>query len=466
MGLQKQKYHLEPDRGLLNDPNGLAYYKGKFYAFFQWNRFAKDHCYKEWGLFHSTDLVHWDFEGSALLPDQIYDKDGVYSGSACQIGDQLYLFYTGNNKTNGKRTSSQCLAVTSDGKKYLKYGCVLPTPEVYTENFRDPKVFRGASGDYFMVVGAQRKCGKGAVALARSKDGIHWKPAGDLARTEQYEMIECPDLFRLDGADVLIYGLQQRDNEKDTCGISFSAYKISSFDEKTATLTDADLDHYNLPDYGFDFYAPQTFADARGRRILFAWMSRMDADEERVFSANEKNIHCLTLPRELHVKDGKLYQNVPAEYESLKGAEIPLTETRYAESPRDKFFSSSAAAEYKKSAVFPDRTGFIKIAGIAPQQNLSVCSIEDGTKITYIGEQHLFSLKRYNWVTHCEEEKKLHLSSLASLEIWLDTSSLEIFLNDGEYIFSSRIYVRAQQQTVLFSGISSRMTIECRQMAL
>ena len=37
----RQKFHLEPNVGLLNDPNGLIQYKGIYYVFFQWNRFEK-----------------------------------------------------------------------------------------------------------------------------------------------------------------------------------------------------------------------------------------------------------------------------------------------------------------------------------------------------------------------------------------------------------------------------------------
>lgn len=65
-------------------------------------------------------MVHWEKEGSALVPDQLYEKNGVYSGSACIKGNQLFLYYTGNNKTDGVRKSSQCLAVTEDGKHLLR----------------------------------------------------------------------------------------------------------------------------------------------------------------------------------------------------------------------------------------------------------------------------------------------------------------------------------------------------------
>lgn len=69
----RQKFHLEPDVGLLNDPNGLIQYKGIYYVFFQWNRFEKNHTYKEWGLFTSKNLIDWSFKGSAIIPDQEYD---------------------------------------------------------------------------------------------------------------------------------------------------------------------------------------------------------------------------------------------------------------------------------------------------------------------------------------------------------------------------------------------------------
>lgn len=50
--IKRQKYHLEPDRGLLNDPNGLVFYKDMYHVFFQWNRFEKNHSYKGMGTFY------------------------------------------------------------------------------------------------------------------------------------------------------------------------------------------------------------------------------------------------------------------------------------------------------------------------------------------------------------------------------------------------------------------------------
>ena len=76
---------------------------------------------------------------------------------------QLRLFYTGNNKSGGVRKSSQCLAVTEDGKTFQKKGIVVSTPTEFTEHFRDPKVWQDGD-DYYMVIGAQMKNGRGSVA--------------------------------------------------------------------------------------------------------------------------------------------------------------------------------------------------------------------------------------------------------------------------------------------------------------
>ena len=71
------------------------------------------------------------------------------------------------------RKSSQCLAVTEDGKTFQKKGIVLSTPTEFTEHFRDPKVWQDGD-NYYMVIGAQMKNGRGSVALCSSKDAENW----------------------------------------------------------------------------------------------------------------------------------------------------------------------------------------------------------------------------------------------------------------------------------------------------
>lgn len=41
-------YHIHPPCGLVNDPNGLAYFGGKYHVFYQWFPFGPEHGMKHW----------------------------------------------------------------------------------------------------------------------------------------------------------------------------------------------------------------------------------------------------------------------------------------------------------------------------------------------------------------------------------------------------------------------------------
>lgn len=439
----RQCFHLEPYRGLMNDPNGLARFKGKYYVFFQWNRFEKNHSYKEWGYFTSEDMVDWEFSGSALVPDRRFDCDGVYSGSAIEIDGMLYIFYTGNNKQNGIRTSRQCLAVTEDGKKFLKKGSVLDTPEEYTQHFRDPKVFKTEQG-YRMIIGAQRKNGLGAVAIAASEDAVKWGDVKTLAFTDKYEMIECPDIFCVDGQYVLTYCFQKRDNENDRELGSFAVYKPVFADTDAEVLTNPCLDDdFRCIDKGFDFYAPQTFLDDDGRRIIYGWMSRLSEKQEKILSDNSMSLHCLTIPRELSYKNRELYQRPVREMYQMLGKNL-------------KVFENGS----EKHIVNDERTCWLRIDEINPEEKMTVNINGGEAAVETVGNNVKF--KRLNWDDNSTEEKEFAVSGIKSLELWADNSSVEIFINEGEAVFSARIFPTAAAAVIIITGLNEKTLIEAR----
>lgn len=439
---KKQLFHLEANQGLINDPNGLIYFKGKYYVFFQWNRLKKNHSYKEWGLFTSENMVDWQFKGTALIPDQYFDINGVYSGSSCIVDNQLYLFYTGNTKINNKRKSYQCLAVSNDGVDFLKKGPVLHTPLEYTEHFRDPKVIKINKNLYYMVIGAQLQNGNGAIALAKSNNGTTWSYMHTLAYTNKYQMIECPDLFRINNQDIILYSLQSRDNDKDEAISSFSCYKIVAFNQESGKIDEPNLDDsYQFIDYGFDFYAPQTFEYNNGRRIMYGWMSRMEDEQEKVFGENEQNIHCLTMPRELFIKKNKLYQRPVDELYSLLGKNI----IHINEENDIKIMNP------------PNRTYYLYLSNLTNNNQLSIKLYGDEVQIVYDKSKKELELYRLNWVTKQSERKYCHINDIDNIEIWSDQSSVEMFINNGEYVLSSRIFPLGLDNTIKIEGM-----IDCK----
>ena len=88
----RASYHIEPETGLLNDPNGFSYFNGKFQLFYQSWPFGAAHGLKQWVHTETEDLVHFTETGVKLLPDHENDSHGAYSGSAYQIGDKLFIY--------------------------------------------------------------------------------------------------------------------------------------------------------------------------------------------------------------------------------------------------------------------------------------------------------------------------------------------------------------------------------------
>lgn len=134
------KYHVMPECGWMNDPNGLVEYKGEYHAFFQHYPDAPEWGAMHWGHAVSRDLLNWRYLPIALTPDQPYEK-GCFSGSAAVCGDELTLFYTAHDD-NRTPIEVQCVATSTDGVHFAKYEgnpVISAPPKGFGEDFRDPK---------------------------------------------------------------------------------------------------------------------------------------------------------------------------------------------------------------------------------------------------------------------------------------------------------------------------------------
>ncbi|UMM04831.1 sucrose-6-phosphate hydrolase [Vibrio campbellii] len=411
-------WHFSPQFGLLNDPNGLAYFNGEYHLFYQWNPMECSHGPKAWGHATSTNFVDWTHQPIALSPTETFETHGCYSGSGLVVDNKLELFYTGNVKyDDGGRTAYQCRAVLEKGKQVEKTGIVLELPEGYSGHVRDPKVWLH-EGTYYMVLGAEDLDCKGKVLVYRSSDLNQWEMIGEMFgdgvngfESDDF-MLECPDLFALDGKHVLITCPKnwiERDGQKfETFDVTAH---IGDFDHQTAGFKH---DDGMLMDHGFDFYAPQTFEDGNGRRVLFGWMGKPDEYESYQPTIEKGWIHQMTCPRELTLFNGKLRQN-------------PVQELREMRNKQQDFFGLSTSfnglsAELKLQDL-AGKTFTVKVAG-----DLKISVSESGL------ETHRINLKTQQWETiHWQGRvNKLHLLR--------DASSLEVFINEGEGVSTSRFF--------------------------
>ncbi|WP_049057120.1 sucrose-6-phosphate hydrolase, partial [Klebsiella aerogenes] len=317
------QWHLAPVCGLLNDPNGFIHFDGRYHLFYQWNPLACDHSYKGWGHWSSPDLLHWRHEPIALLPEEEYDQNGCYSGSAIDNDGLLTLCYTGNVKFNdGSRTAWQCLATQNPDGTFRKQGPVLALPSGYSGHVRDPKVWR--DGDrWFMVLGARDLADRGKVLLFSSADLMQWHSHGEIAGSglnglkDGGYMWECPDLFPLGDRYILLSCPQGLPREAQRFLNTYPAVWMQGhFDKTAATWRHGAIEEL---DSGFEFYAPQTTLAEDGRRLLVGWMGVPDGEEMQQPTRAHGWIHQMTCLRELSWRHGTLYQNPVRELAALRG---------------------------------------------------------------------------------------------------------------------------------------------------
>ena len=303
-------YHFEPAWGWMNDRNGLIYYRGQYHAFFQHNPHAPVWGPMHWGHAVSDDLLNWRELPIALYPDQPYENSGgCYSGSAIEKDGLLYLFYTSVSDALGQ---TQSIAVSADGVHFEKYADnpVLCCPIADTPDFRDPKVVKFADG-YRMVCGSGRD-GTGRILLFASQDLLHWEYQGVLFESRDYgAVLECPDFFVLDGEYVLMF------SKIGTIDYAVQ-FIIGDFDGIRFTPK-----HRSAPEAGPQFYAPQTFLDAAGRRVMIGWLYNWGRklDEGAVYAG------ALSIPRQLSLEGGRIFNYPVASAQPLLSGADALLET-------------------------------------------------------------------------------------------------------------------------------------------
>ncbi|SDN82142.1 glycoside hydrolase family 32 protein [Halobacillus aidingensis] len=436
-------YHIMPPVGLLNDPNGWIQWNGTYHLFYQWMPFKTGHGAKFWGHYSSEDLVNWTHEDIALTPSEWFEKNGCYSGSAIEHNGELYAFYTGNVKDEeGNRESYQCLAVSDDGIHFDKKGPVVHLPEGYTAHFRDPKVWE-QDGSYFMVVGAQTEDLKGAVALLRSENLYEWNHVGVLAgggegRLSEFGyMFECPDLFDLGGEDVLVFSPQGLEAEGMKYQNVYQAgYVVGAFDSQNGSYEHGDF--YEL-DHGFDFYAPQTTEDEQGRRILFGWMSVPDQDEQDHPTVKHQWLHNMTLPRELKLVDGRVYQTPVAELEGLREGDVVEREVELDHETLEVDGVKGEAEE-------------LKLEHIDVSEGWFALEIGGAARLVYSSGQRIFTLERESYVDGVVEKRQTEVAELKDMHIFIDTSSVEVFVNGGAHVFTARFYPAPNDESLRFTA--------------
>ena len=228
-------------------------------------------------------------------------------------------------------------------------------------------------------------------------------------------MWECPSIEKISGYDVLIFCPQHIKLPGREGSVHHSGYLLGHMDWDTLTFT-PDNTKFHVLDFGFDSYAAECAAnpDDKNKATLVAWMGLPDAS----YPTDEEDWSgCLTLPRELRVRDNRLIQQPIDELRKLRGKKIDLESTDIL--PR--------VCETELIS----RGGDIEIKLFANQVYMRF-NIE-------LGEQRTRPLPK----------------GLFHLRIFIYKSSVEIFVNDGDAVFSSRIFPTDEENRMFLNGDAS-----------
>jgi len=339
------QFHFSPKSGWMNDINGLVYSRGKYHMIYQWGKEIRHGGYAT-----SWDLLHWQDEGVALVPENSnlpsqacrnVSGQQVFSGSAVVVAGQTARKITGIKKETivaiytGEGVGT-CLSWSNDNGRswhdYLRNPVANPTRSDYP---RDPCVFWHAeSGRWIMAIYEK------GTGFYGSKDLINWQFLSSINFG-----YECPDIYQLP-----LEG--NENNMKWVLQDAGGAYLTGEFDGRFF-IPDSDQKIHKM-DLGPDFYAAQTFP--RGnlpnndkRIIQIAWMDNWNGGVgEEIWERNA------TFPVSLGLKwiDGqkRITRNPIDEISSLYKSTFNLPEQII--KPGQDIFSSVKSKQFDLTATF------------------------------------------------------------------------------------------------------------------
>ncbi|KAG8381496.1 hypothetical protein BUALT_Bualt06G0127900 [Buddleja alternifolia] len=291
---QRTAYHFQPEKNWMNGP---LFYKGWYHFFYQYNPDSAVWGNITWGHAVSKDLINWFHLPFAMVPDQWYDINGVWTGSATILPDgRIVMLYTGDTYDV---VQVQCLAYPANLSDPLLLNWVkdpnnpvmVPPPGIGYKDFRDPTTaWLSPDGDKWRITIGSKVNKTGISLVYETKDFIKYDLLDEyLHEVPGTGMWECIDFYPVsltesNGLDTSVNGpgikhvmkVSLDDDKNDY-------YALGTYDPiKNKWIPDdpeLDVGIGLRYDYG-KYYASKTFYDQnKQRRILWGWIRETDAEE-------------------------------------------------------------------------------------------------------------------------------------------------------------------------------------------
>lgn len=438
-------YHHTPAYGWMNDPNGMFYKDGVYHLYFQYNPYGSVWGNMHWGHSTSTDLMHWKFEGCAIVPDA---WGAIFSGS-CVVDHEntagfgkeaVVAFYTSAKSTPWGDIQMQSMAYSLDnGKTFTKYegNPILTSSE---KDFRDPKVFWYAPGKHWVMILAVGQ----HMEIYSSVNLKEWKKESEFGAMQGAHggVWECPDLVEIpvEGTREKKWVLICNLNPGGPFGGSAAQYFVGSFDGKK--FVNESPTQTKWMDWGKDNYATVTWNNAPdGRCIALGWMSNWqyanNVPTRQYRSAN-------TLARDL-----TLYR----EGQELYLKSTPSSEVKKARGKKVSIPSFKVSEKHEMVNLFEEKQGAYEVEIViqnAGASKIAFCLLND--KVEKVSMY--YDLNRKQFVMDRSESGTVDFSKdfpavtvapvnvdkELTLRLFVDRSSIEAFGEDGKFVMTNLVF--------------------------
>lgn len=450
-------YHHTPVYGWMNDPNGMFYKDGVYHLYFQYNPYGSMWANMTWGHSTSTDLTHWTYEGTAIVPDA---WGAIFSGSCVVDKDNtagfgkgaVVAFYTSAKSTPWGDVQSQSMAYSLDnGKTFIKYehNPILTSTE---RDFRDPKVFWYAPGKHWVMMLAVGQ----EMQIYSSGNLKEWKKESSFGAMQGAHggVWECPDLVEVavEGSKEKKWVLICNLNPGGPFGGSAAQYFVGSFDGKK--FVNESPTQTKWLDWGKDNYATVTWSNApAGRCIALGWMSNWQY-ANNVPTTQYRSANTLARDLTLYRVGGELY---------LKSK--PSPEIKKARAEEKKIPTFEVKGNYEVASLLADNKGAYEIEMTIENKGTSKIDFslmnEKGEKVAMyydvVRKQFVMDRSASGVVGFSRDFPAVTVAPVRNtdqihLRLFIDRSSVEAFGEDGEYVMTNLVFPAEPYNRMVFSS--------------
>ncbi len=440
----RPQYHFSAAKGWLGDPDGLIHYQGRFSLFW-------------WGKASSPDLVHYREESPLVMTG---DAGNVRYFSGSVVVDTRNTAGFGANAQVAIYTlydpltqrQSQGLSFSADGRQFHFFQGN-PVLDIGSREFRDPTVFWHApTATWIMAVALARER---KIRFYSSPNLKVWTPLSEFGPSGVgHEVWECPDLFELPvDSDptrkkwVLVISVDWSHEE----------YFVGDFDgtrfveSNPTTSNSGSGDDSRWVDLGLDFYASRTVRDydpTASRTTSLGWVSSW-AYANQVPSSWGKGFW--SIPRELALTSDsggfRLVQTPVPGLQSLRGRPVAFTARLAAGThalPRFRPQKNVYEIDATFSTDVPNRFGLDICAGDGHKVAIRYDSLNQVLTIDRT-EASAVPIPGFARQTHAVVPP---VNGRLRLHLYVDTSSVEIFANDGRQVFTLLTYAGDRQADI------------------